>query len=181
LTRELQYARTDVERERICDLPPLLDQRHGCVRIISLCDQDGRAHCHAAVTPTGAMRQNLAAVVDRLQGGMCSALQSLDRDREQRVIKRGQPQRPDRVRMQINARTIFKAHVDDQPHAEVAQAVIIIYRGCCADEQVIGDGGEVHAGNGITNFSARSPQLSSALLRNAMQGGVETFTGIKRQ
>jgi len=45
--------------------------------------------------------------------------------------------------MNILARTIFHTHVDDQSHAEVTQVVVIFFRGCGANEQVIGDGGEV--------------------------------------
>ena len=57
--------------------------------------------------------------------------------------------------MNILARTIFHTHVDDQSHAEVTQVVVIFFRGCGANEQVIGDGGEVHVGNGITGIKSQ--------------------------
>ena len=54
--------------------------------------------------------------------------------------------------MRIFSRTIFHAHVDHKFHAEVTQDVVILCGWSCADEEVSGDEGEVHVGNGITGI-----------------------------
>ena len=160
LARELQYPRADVERERVGLRTFFLDQIHRRLRIKSLGNENTRAHRHAAVDSARAMSTHLAAVLDRLQRGFGSAAQRPDGDRNQRRVKGRQPEKLYGAWMKILAWTIFHAHVDDQFNAEFTQ-VVVIHRGrCSADEEVIGDGGEVHARNVITDASLIAVDLS---------------------
>ena len=52
--------------------------------------------------------------------------------------------------MRIEMRRKREAHVDDEPHTEFAQLVVVIHGGHAANEEIIGNGGEVHMGNRIT-------------------------------
>ena len=66
---------SEAEYERISYGSALFYQRHCCVRIKSLCDQNGRAHCHAAVTSARTMCINFFSTLDCFQCGNCSANQ----------------------------------------------------------------------------------------------------------
>lgn len=160
LARELQYPRADVERERVGLWTFLLDQVHRRLRIISLGNENTRAHRHAAVDSARTVGIHFAAVLDRLLRGFGSAAQRPDGDRNQRRVKGRQPEKLYGTWMKILARTIFHSHVDDQFNAEFTQ-VVVIHRGrCSADEEIIGDGGEVHARNVITDASLIAVDLS---------------------
>jgi len=52
--------------------------------------------------------------------------------------------------VKIGVGTEREAHIDNEPHAEFAQLVVIATGGCGADEEIVGDVREVHAGNSIT-------------------------------
>ena len=155
LVRELQYPRADVERERVGLRTFLLDQFHRRLRIMSLGDENARAHRHPAVDSARAVGIHLAAVLDRLQRGFGSAAQRPDGDWNQRRVKGRQPEKLQWICVHILARTILHAHVDDQFHAEFAQVVVIHSGRCSADEEVIGDGGEIHVEHLITGFYPR--------------------------
>ena len=127
---------------------------------MSLGDENARAHRHPAVDSTRTVGIDFAAVLDRLQSGFGSAAQRPDGDRNQRRVKGRQPEKLYGTWMKILAWTIFHAHVDDKLHAEFAQ-VVVIHRGrCSADEEIIGDGGEVHARNVITDASLIAVDLA---------------------
>jgi len=153
-----------MKRKRVGHRPAFHDQFHRGVRIVSLRDEDARAHRHAAVTSIGAMGINPATVTDRFERGMRAAHQFLNRDREKGTINGTQPQGVNGHMMRIGPRTERKAHVDDEPHAELAQSIVIAHRGHVADEEVIGDLREVHRENLIIRKSlalAARPGLKS--------------------
>ena len=56
-----------------------------------------------------------------------------------------------------------EAHVDDEPHAESAQLVVVMYQWHTANEEVIGDLREVHAGNRITKIFVNEPYSSTMI------------------
>jgi len=49
--------------------------------------------------------------------------------------------------MRIGARTIRQAHVDHQPHAQVAQGIVVSDRRGSTDKQIVGDFRKIHAAN----------------------------------
>jgi tetratricopeptide (TPR) repeat protein len=148
---KFQDTRTNIESKRIGNRAALGDQRHGRVRIVSLRDQNGRAHRHAAVTSARAMGVDFAPTADGLEGGSRAMDQLVDRDGEEGAVNRPQPEQVDGSRVRVGHGTMLEAHVDDQTHAQVAQARVIIHGGGGADEEVGSDGGKVHAGHLTAN------------------------------
>lgn len=112
---------------------------------MSLRDEDAGAHRHPAVDPAGAVGVDLSAVSDGLERGLRSAVQGLDRDWHQRRIKRRKPEQLQGSRMRVPSRPALHPHVDHQFHAEATQVVVILPRRGGADEEIVGDGGEIHA------------------------------------
>ena len=55
--------------------------------------------------------------------------------------------------------TAREAHVDDEPHPQVAQSVVIVDGGGVADEEIISDLREIHAGNRIIKIFVKEPYL----------------------
>ena len=149
-TREQQNARMDIKRKRVGNRAAGDNQFHRGLWIISLRDEDTRAHRHAAMTPVGAMGVDPAAVTNRCEGGLRAEEQFRNRDREEGTIHTRQPQHFDRRLMRVGLGSKAETHIDDEPHAEFAQFVVIVHRGCSADEEIIGDLRIVHAGNSIT-------------------------------
>jgi len=147
---KFQNPRADVIRKRIGDRATLGDQFHRGLRIKALRDENARAHRHAAVTSVGAMSVDLAAITDRFERGLRTLHQFLNRDREEGTIKGAQPQRVDGLVMRIKMRREREAHVNNEPHAEFAQLVVVIHRRHTANEEIVGNFREVHAGNRIT-------------------------------
>lgn len=147
LPRKFQNAAADVEDIGVGHGAAGLDQPHGLVGSHALHDQDAGAHRHAAVTSVRAMGVDLAPVPDGRQRGPRAADEEMNRNREQEGVEGSQPQKVERRVMRVGLWTRAPAHVDDQPHAESAQAVVAAHGGRGADEQVIGDGGEIHAVN----------------------------------
>ncbi len=158
---EFQNARADVERERVGDGAALFDETHRVARVVSLRDEDARAHRHAAMTTVGAMCVDLAAVADRFERGLRALNQFRDRDQEEGTVNVFQPEHFDRRLMRVGFGRLRETHVDDEPHAKVAQFVVIADGGRCADEEIVGDLREVHAGNGITGWKVVGVQWVS--------------------
>lgn len=75
---EFQNARADVERKRVGEGTAFFDEAHCGVRIVSLRDEDARAHRHAAMNAMRAMSIDFAAVLDRFTRGFCSAHERAD-------------------------------------------------------------------------------------------------------
>ena len=115
------------------------------MRIVTLRDEDARSHRGPAVTAIGTMSVDFAAMPDRFEGGLRAAHQFLYRDREEGAIDRAEPEGMDGLMMQIRSGRKRKAHIDDEPHAEFAQPLVIAEGRHTADEEVIGDLREVHA------------------------------------
>lgn len=111
---------------------------------MSLRDQDARPHRHPAMDAARTMGIHLAPFLDHFQGRVRATMQRADRDGYQRRIKGGDPQQLQWCRVQIAPRPALHTHVDHQLHAEVTQVVVIVSSGRGADEEVIGDGGEIH-------------------------------------
>jgi hypothetical protein len=71
---------------------------------------------------------------------------------------------------------MLEAHVDDQSHTQVAQARVIVHGGRGADEEVGGDGVEIHAGNltitksGFFNREAREEREENPLNLRVLGG-----------
>ena len=109
------------------------------------------------------MSVDLAAVTDGGERGLRAEDQFGNREREEGTIHALQPQHFDaRVLalsvvegMRVGFGFLRETHVDDEPHTEIAQFVVIAHRGRGADEEVVGDVGEVHAGNSNTGTSHR--------------------------
>lgn len=128
------------------------------MRIAPLRDENAGAHRYAAVTSVGAMSIDLAAVTDGCERGLRAVDQFGNREREEGAINGAKPEGGYGLMLALSAvegvRISFgsasEAHVDDEPHTELTQSVIIVEGGCVADEEIIGDLGEVHAGNRIT-------------------------------
>lgn len=116
----------------------------------SLCNEDTRAHRHTAVTPVGTMGVYLAAFTDRFERGLCAAYQFADRDREEGTVYRAEPEGGNGGVMRIRLRSTREAHVDDESHAEFAEAVVISKGWHIADKEVIRNCREVHTENRIT-------------------------------
>ncbi len=147
---KFQNPRFDVIRKRIGNRAALFDELHRGLRIKALRDEDARTHRHAAVTSVGAMSVDLAAVVDRCERGLRTLHEFLNRDREEGTIDGAQPQGVDGDFVRIEMRREREAHVDDEPHAEFAQLVVVMRGRHTANEEIIGNGREVHTGNRIT-------------------------------
>lgn len=118
---KFQNARADVERERVGERTAFFDKSHRGLRIVSLRDEDARAHRHAAVTSVGAMCVDLAAVANRFERGVRARDQFRNREREEWTVYALQPQYFDRRRIWVGLGRLRKTHVDNEPHAEVAQ------------------------------------------------------------
>ena len=147
---KFQNPRFDVIRRRISNRAAGFDQFHRGLRIEALRDEDARTHRHAAVTSVGAMSVDLAAVADRFERSLRTLHEFLDRDREEGTIKGAQPQGADGFCVRIKMGREREAHVDDEPHTEFAQLVVVIHGRHTANEEIIGNGREVHTGNRIT-------------------------------
>ena len=72
-----------------------------------------------------------------------------NRDREEGAINGAQPQGADGFCVRIEMGTERETHIDNESHAKFAQLIVVIHRGHTANEEVIGDLREVHAGNRI--------------------------------
>lgn len=118
---KFQNARADVERERVGERTAFFDESHRGLRIVSLRDEDARAHCHAAVTSVRAMSVDLATVADRFERGIRARDQFRNREREEGTVNALQPQNLDRRRMRIGLGRLRETHADDELNAEVAQ------------------------------------------------------------
>ena len=124
-----------------------LDQPDGVLRGVAKRDQDCRAHGHAAVPSMQTMSVNLPALPDGFQRDIDAAHQCPDGDEQQRVVERPQPEEIQRRHVQVIEGPLVEAHVDDQAHAQVAQAVVVFHVRHTADEQVVGDAGKIHGRN----------------------------------
>lgn len=120
------------------------------MRVVALRDEDAGAHRGSAVTPVVAVSVDLAAVADGSERGLRAEDQFRNREREEGTVNALQPQRFDGRDVRVGLGRGRETHVDDETHAEVAQGVVVAGGGSCANEEVVGDGREVHAGNGIT-------------------------------
>lgn len=118
---KFQNARTDVPRGRVGDAAALFDELHRVVRIVALRDEDAGAHRGSAVTPVVAVSVDLAAVADRFERGLRALNQFRDRDQEEGTVNIFQPEHFDRRFVRVGFGRLRKTHVDDEPHAEVAQ------------------------------------------------------------
>ena len=58
--------------------------------------------------------------------------------------------------MDIKFGTERETHVDDEPHAEFAQLVVVIQGRHTANEEIIGDLREIHAGNRIIRIGTEN-------------------------
>lgn len=118
------------------------------MRIVALRDEDAGAHRGSAVTTVVAVSVDLAAVADGGERGLRAEDQFRNRKREEGTINALQPQGFDGRVMRVGLGRGRETHVDDETHAEVAQGIVVARGGSCANEEVVGDGREVHAGNG---------------------------------
>lgn len=94
------------------------------------------------------MSVDLAASADRGKRGLRAEDQFRNRKREEGTVYALQPQQLDGRMMRVGLGRLRKTHVDDEPYAEFAQLIVFADRGRGADEEVVGDVGEIHAGNG---------------------------------
>jgi len=132
--------------KRVGDPAAFFDQFHRGLRFMTLRDEDARAHRHAAVTTIGTVSINLAAVTDRFERGSRTINQFMNGQGKEGTVNTTQPQQAKRWLMQIRLGTECEAHVDDEPHTQFAQAVVIFERGMVADEEIISDLGKIHSG-----------------------------------
>jgi len=121
-----------------------LDQLHRLEWMHALRDEDASSHGHAAVSAISTMGKDLAAVLNGCERGFCSAHERLDGNRNQGRIKSWEPEPLDGSRMRVAVGHALEAHVEHKAYAQVPQGVVIssVRRG--ADEEVGGDGREVH-------------------------------------
>ena len=128
-----------MKRKRIGKRPALGDQLHCLLRSVSLRDQNAGAHRHAAVTSVGAMSVDLAAMLNRFEGGMCAAHQFWNRDREDGTIHGAEPKGRDRLMLALSAieGVRIRLGTKSEAHVDEATANKVVVPGCATSEETV--------------------------------------------